>query len=154
MTEPLRRWQAQYLADFIHETIRPDWSVPGIMSALAAARDQADPADLAIVAIVAARRAENRTPGVIPLPGPHWAHTALSRRDSRHTTPDRTRTCGVCYLDYNECRKRWANDHEYESLDAVRERRVRAAEIRKGTLSHAATTPFLEGRPVTDVELP
>src|SRR5690606_21227753 len=63
--------QGAALATLVH-ALRPEWSVEGVYAVLARARDRGDAFALAHAALYAAADPENRTPGVIALPGPHW----------------------------------------------------------------------------------
>lgn len=69
----INRTAAQALAHYIHTTIRPDWHPTGLTHHIGqAATTTTNPTHLAIAAINAANTPTNRTPAVIPLPGPHW----------------------------------------------------------------------------------
>lgn len=68
---PISHDQAKHLAAFLN-SIRGDWDKPGILDALAKARDRADVHDLAIAAIRASLNAKARTPAVIGMDGAHW----------------------------------------------------------------------------------
>lgn len=67
------RHAAEALATYIHHTIRPDWGTLGITTAIGqAATTHTNPHTIATAALNAANTLTNRTPAVIPLPGPHW----------------------------------------------------------------------------------
>ncbi len=145
---------AVILAEFIHAYVRPDWDKNGIVHALGNAQGKGTAAQVAVAALVAAQNARNRTPAVIPLAGPHWP---ASGAPAARRTPSRSNTCGTCYLSEEECRRRWQWDHEFESVVAMRERRINEADgvpeyVRKAR--RRTETPYHRGRPVTDVELP
>lgn len=77
------------LAAVLHE-LRPDWHEPGILDALAKARDSKQCRDgwhLALAAIRCAAEASNRTPRVITLEGKHW--------EERVREPERKITTGA-----------------------------------------------------------
>jgi len=147
MSREMSREAAQQLAEFIH-SLRADWDVTGIVHALGLARGRGDAATVAVAAILAAQNAANRTPGVIPLTGPHWAATGGTT--PRRVPPPRNQTCGICYLGHDECRKRWHWDHDFESLAAVRERTIRKAD----SVPRIYKPEYLDGRYIKDVELP
>lgn len=138
--------QAALLAKFIHEAVRPEWDVAGIVHALGEARTRGPASVVAIAAIVAADTPANRTPAVIPLSGPHWPVSGTTRRQP----PPPARTCGICYLGHDECRRRWHWDHEFESLAEVREKRIAQAD----TIPRIRRAQYLDGRPINEVELP
>ena len=151
----LTKDQADAIALFIHDAVRPDWDVAGIVRALGAARAKGTAGDVAVAAIRAAQNADNRTPGVIPLGGPHWAATAAPT--ARREVPPRNRTCATCYLGEDECRRRWHWDHDFESLDQARVRKIREADgvpewLRRR--KEQRLPAMIDGRPVRDVELP
>lgn len=143
----LTRAQAEALARWIHEAVRPDWDVSGIVAALGEAKGKGTAATVAVAAIVAADTPANRTPGVIPLAGPHWPKTGRKHAPP----PPRHKTCGVCYRGYDECRRVWADDHEFESIPDARARKIAAADVPPKVRPPA---PYMSGRPVRDVELP
>ena len=72
----MNRSQADTIAVLV-AALRPGWDVRGIMTALGELRDR-DPYDVAQAALNAAAIPTNRTPAVIALPGPHWAHTVVA----------------------------------------------------------------------------
>lgn len=145
---------AVMLAEYIHAYVRPEWDKQGIVHALGNAKEMGDAGQVAVAAIVAAQNPRNRTPAVIPLAGPHWP---ASGAPAVRRAPPRNQTCGVCYLGEEECRRRWHWDHKFESVAALRERRIAEAE---GVPDHVKAvrrrvqTPIVNGRPVQDVELP
>jgi hypothetical protein len=128
--------------------LRPDWDVAGVVHALGVARDRGDAATVAVAAILAAQNAANRTPGVIPLTGPHWASTGATT--PRRHVPDRNETCATCYLAKDECRRRWQGDHEFESVAAARARVIATAD----RVPKVRRPDWVDGRPVREVELP
>lgn len=148
MSKDLTRKQAEMLAEFIH-SMRPDWDVAGVVHALGQARARGDAATVAVAAILAAQNAANRTPGVIPLTGPHWAPTGATT--PRRVPPDRNETCGTCYLAKDECRRRWHWDHEFESVAAAKARVIATADRVPRVRPRA---DWIDGRPVREVELP
>lgn len=147
MSGQLSKDQATLLAEFIH-ALRPEWDVAGIVHALGTVRDRGDAYTVAVTAILAAQNAANRTPGVIPLSGPHWAATGTSR--PRPVVPPRHKTCATCYLAEDECRRRWHWDHDFESIPQAQARAIRVADGIPKVLKPA----YLDGRHIKDVELP
>lgn len=141
----MSRDEAEALAKFIH-SLRPDWGEQGIVHALGQARGMATPATVAIAAIRAADTPSNRTPGVIPLPGPHWPVTGTTRR----RPPTRNETCGTCYLSQDECRRRWHWDHEFESVAEAKARVIATAD----RIPKRRKVEWIDGRPVQEVDLP
>jgi hypothetical protein len=152
--EQLTYETATLIAEFIHAAVRPDWDVKGIVKALGDAREKACAGTVAVAAIVAAQNPGNRTPGVIPLTGPHWAVSGTTK--PRHVVPPRNQTCGTCYLAEDDCRRRWFWDHEFESLIDARERKINEAEGVPKWLRerHNRQPAYIDGRPVNNVELP
>ena len=61
------------LARFVH-CLRPDWDVPGIRTAIHAARNLDSRESIAHALIALTRRDELRTPALLASDGPHW-HT-------------------------------------------------------------------------------
>lgn len=149
MTDRLLKHQAEILAAFIH-SIRRDWEQPGIVKALGDARLMGDSMDLAIAAVAAARDPKNRTPAVIAMQGPHWAHVAVAHKSSGNTTAPRDKTCAVCYMPENQCRARWSQDHRFESVAEARARAIARAENAPARLPVRS----FRGKPIEDVELP
>ncbi len=147
---------AHALAQFINAAVRPEWGVAGIYDALGKAREMGEPGDLAIAAIAAALNPENRTPAVIAMQGPHWAHVALRHKSSANAVPPKSRTCSVCYLDEAQCRARWSWDHEFESVADAKRRLIARAELPPDEyLRRRMEGPTeIGGRPVVNVELP
>lgn len=124
MNFELTQNEAHALAGFI-ALIRdrvpgPEWHKAGIEDALARARKIAPAPDLAIAAIRAAREPLNRTPAVIGMEGPHWQGSNTPPR--RPFDPNTT--CGVCGFSQAECRRRWSDDHEFESISRTKARRA------------------------------
>lgn len=149
----LSKAQATWLADFICDVVRPDWDRAGVVHALGEARSRGDAGAVAVAAILAARDGANRTPGVIPLAGPHWAVTAATR--PRPATPPRSRTCGICYMEFNQCRTRWSWDHQFESLEDVKRRTIAAADrAPERRIPTTREDDNGEVRRIEDVELP
>ncbi len=68
---PINHDQATKLAALIH-ALRPDWDKPGILDALAKARNRGNASDVCIAAIRCATGGHARTPAVIALDGAHW----------------------------------------------------------------------------------
>lgn len=147
MSAELSREAATTLAEFIH-ALRPEWDRAGILHALGLARDRGDAATVAVAAILAAQNAANRTPGVIPLSGPHWAATGATK--PRHLPPSRNETCGTCYLAKDECRRRWHWDHEFESVAAAKARIIATADA----VPKVRPRDWIAGRHVEEVDLP
>jgi hypothetical protein len=142
------------LAEFIHAYVRPDWDVKGIVHALGQARDKGTAAQVAVAALVAAQNTANRTPAVIPLAGPHWP---ASGAPAARRAPSRSKTCATCYLGEEECRRRWHWDHQFESVESARARVIAEAEGVPDYLRRAKEYrqhARLNGRPISDVELP
>ncbi|MGD8214615.1 hypothetical protein [Aestuariimicrobium sp. Y1814] len=77
-TTESREQQNRALA-FIVASIRPDWGQPGILAALRKLEHK-PLADVAMAAIHATERTDQRTPAFIPSPGEHW-------RESPKATP-------------------------------------------------------------------
>lgn len=97
--------QQKALARFVH-TIREDWDVPGIEAALGRARHDAESVhELAVVAIRAAYSGLNRTPAVIPLPGPHWRgpEATAGSSSTRPRPPAPAEACTTCGQDKRRC---------------------------------------------------
>lgn len=69
-------WTAR-LASLVH-TIRPDWQEPGIRAALAKVADR-PLLDVAVAAVAACRRLDQRTPAVIACDGAHWPKADAQR---------------------------------------------------------------------------
>lgn len=116
MTFEMTQKEAHALTAYIH-LIRersggPEWHKAGIEDALGRARKTAPSPDLAIAAIRAAREPSNRTPAVIGMEGPHWQGSSTPPRRPF----DANTTCGICGFSQAECRRRWAEDHEFESV--------------------------------------
>lgn len=84
--------QADAIAVLLHE-LRPGWGAPGVYAAVAEVKDR-EPFTVAMAALRAANNPANRTPAVIPLPGPHW----LAEPGPRPAgwTPADLRPCGKC----------------------------------------------------------
>lgn len=125
----LTRSQADALAALVHE-LRPDWGIPGILKALADARDRGTPSEISIAAIHAASDLTNRTPAVIPLPGAHWVKgkalgTATTSTRARCTVIGHQSyyadNCGACLVDGLD-----SSETAYTRTPAVPTERVRA----------------------------
>jgi hypothetical protein len=71
MTDALNGTQAEALAVLVR-TLRPEWDVPGVKSALFKARDRGNAFEVIHAALYAAEDLANRTPAIIALAGPHW----------------------------------------------------------------------------------
>jgi len=80
--------QGKALTALVH-LLRPDWDKPGIEDAIYRARGKGDAAAVCVAAIRAATNSTVRTPGVIPLDGPHWRETSLTPREPPTQIPDR-----------------------------------------------------------------
>ena len=122
MTFEMTQKEAHTLAAFV-ALIRsrcggPEWHKAGIEDALGRARKVAPAPDLAIAAIRAAREPLNRTPAVIGLEGPHWQGSQTPPRRPY----DANKTCGTCGFSQPECRRRWSEDHEFESVAQAKAR--------------------------------
>lgn len=76
------------------EAIRPDWDRPGIADAIWKARDKGTAIDVCLAAVKACVLS-NRTPGVIPLDGPHWRET-VHVPNGRPGTADKASHCEAC----------------------------------------------------------
>lgn len=150
MADRLQKHQALYLAAFIH-SIRRDWDEAGIFKALGDALNMGTSSDLAIAAVAAARNEKNRTPAVIALQGPHWAHVQVQRKASANMTAPREQTCSVCYLPETQCRARWTHDHRFESVAEAKARAIARAEQQPPP---RRPVDSLRGKPIKDVELP
>src|SRR5690554_111679 len=70
-TRQLTKPGAERLAAFLR-TLRTDWDEPGIVAALARAKDRGDAYQIAIAAVRCAGDPTNRTPAVIAMDGRHW----------------------------------------------------------------------------------
>lgn len=154
MSSDLTYEGAVILAEFIHAYVRTDWDKQGIVHALGKAQGKGNAAQVAVAALVAAQNTGNRTPAVIPLAGPHWP---ASGAPAARRAPSRSNTCGTCYLSEEECRRRWHWDHPFESVMALRERRIAEADGVPDYVREArrrTQPPVHRGRPVQDVELP
>jgi len=86
---------AKHLTSLI-ESLRPDWHRPGIADAIWKARDKGSSMEVCIAAIKACILT-NRTPGVIPLDGPHWQET-VHAPNGRPGTADKASHCSECGL--------------------------------------------------------
>lgn len=86
--------QQTALARLVHE-LRPDWDVPGIEAALGKVRNDSSAYELAVAALRASWRHENRTPAIIALPGPHW-RSPDPAASSRPAAPTRGEQCTYC----------------------------------------------------------
>ena len=75
---------------FLVEAIRPDWGAPGVMAALDKLRDR-PLADVAVAAIRATARTDQRTPAVIAMGGEHWA---AGKQPT--PTPPTVRSADIC----------------------------------------------------------
>lgn len=98
--------QARALAFYISTAVRPDWQVPGILSALAEASQLTrDAGALAAAAVNAARQEKNRTPAVIALPGSHWPPEAAASVSGVRVPPcedhpeEAAHACRACWAD-------------------------------------------------------
>ncbi|MFT4471423.1 hypothetical protein ACMX2H_16085 [Arthrobacter sulfonylureivorans] len=80
--------QAEQIATFIH-SIRPDWHVSGIVSALGRVVHQADTATVALALLHAAADPAIKTPGILSHQGPHW-HKARGTHQPAPPTPSST----------------------------------------------------------------
>lgn len=102
---------------YLVEIVRPDWDTPGTMAALRK-RPDAPIADLAMAAIWAAAHPKtHRTPGVIPLDGPHWR---IEPQDDPTSTPapvDYGPRCWVCGLDRDLHTRQVALCADHEWID-------------------------------------
>lgn len=108
------------LTKLLH-TFNEEWDLAGIDAALGRARDLAPGADLACAAIRAAVTVGNRTPAIIPLPGPHWRASATT---PRHVEPGPGERCTTCSEPQAVCRRIWEHDHPFISVaDAWRNAR-------------------------------
>lgn len=90
--------QAKALARYV-TTIRSDWHIDGILTAIGKVRDQAPIETLTMWAVRAALEPHNRTPAVIAMPGPHRETPKADVRSyniacSDH--PDEQLPCGRC----------------------------------------------------------
>lgn len=84
--------QAEKIAAAV-QSLRPDWDTTGVLAALAKARTEGEPWQVAIAAIAAAADRDNLTPGVIPLPGLHWKPARLNATPT--PGPGRRERCQV-----------------------------------------------------------
>lgn len=125
MAQGLTGTQAELLANLVND-LRPDWGVAGLKQALWAARDMGSAYDVVLATVVAAATEGNRTPAVVPMPGPHWEHKAVKGGPRLTVAERRSRTCQVCGEARVKCREKWSTDHEFESIDDARARRARA----------------------------
>lgn len=71
MTSHMTLEQAELLAT-LTSSLRPDWGVTGIVTALEKVAGSTDAALLTLALIHAATDPANRTPAIIHHPGPHW----------------------------------------------------------------------------------
>jgi hypothetical protein len=107
---------ARELAAFVR-TVRlrsggVEWHVSGIEDVLTRHRDMADEVDLAIAAIRAAAAPVNRTPGVIPLEGPHWRGLGVEQAVRFEPTPAAL-LCAHCSRRRDVCEQDPFAGHEY-----------------------------------------
>lgn len=110
MMDRLTPQQNRSLAAFV-ATLRRDWDRPGIEKALDQAREVAAAADVAVAAIRAAGIDTNRSPAVIPMPGPHWRE---SETTTRHPQTPKHLRCSTCGQDRAGCVYRWSKDHAFQ----------------------------------------
>jgi hypothetical protein len=78
------------------EALRPDWDRPGIADAIWRSRDRGTALEVCIAAVKACVMS-NRTPGVLPLDGPHWRET-VHVPNGRPGTADKASHCSACGL--------------------------------------------------------
>lgn len=103
------------------------WDPAGVVAAIAKVK-HLGLADVAMAVIRAASDRDAKTPGVITATNSlHWREK-LSEPRARRTPYDPQHTCGVCGFAEDECRMRWAEDHEFESVKTAAKRAVPAAE--------------------------
>lgn len=86
---------AKHLTSLV-ESLRPDWDRSGIADAIWKARDRGTALEVCIAAVKACVLT-NRTPGVIPLDGPHWRETVHVPNGLRGTA-DKASHCSACGL--------------------------------------------------------
>lgn len=106
MTESLNPAQAEALATLVR-SLRPEWDVPGIKTALWNARDRGTAWDVTHAALYAAGDLSNRTPAIIALAGPHWTRgRELGSSDPRGEKCDQpghegkpAHNCSYCIAD-------------------------------------------------------
>lgn len=116
MTLPEARALATYI-ELIRKRMPGDsWHRPGVEDALARARHRAPSPDLALAAISAATRPENRTPAIIGMDGPHWREASKPPRPEQLDDAGR---CSVCSEAQERCRRLWPDDHEFLSVAAA-----------------------------------
>lgn len=102
--------QSRQLAAFV-ASLRRDWERPGIEAALTKARDLAPGVDVAVAAVRAAGIDSNRSPAVIPLPGPHWRESTTAPYFPPVPPHER---CSVCGRGRPDCLARSGGDHAFE----------------------------------------
>ena len=115
---------------FLVEAIRPDWGAPGVMAALDKLRDR-PLADVAVAAIRATARTDQRTPAVIAMGGEHWA---AGKQPT--PTPPTVRSADICQGCTKERaihdeinRKVPESAHEWLSLAEAQSRATRHVDI-------------------------
>lgn len=117
----------QFLLSKFLNSLNEEWDIPGIEHALGRAREMAPAADLACAAIRAAVTVGNRTPAVIPLPGPHWRAVSSSTVPRMRDVGPGER-CTTCAHPEEVCRALYDDfDHKFVSV-AEQARRAVAEE--------------------------
>lgn len=79
----ITRAQAEAIATAVQQVRsdeHPRWDRPGILAAIEQASRMGSAADILAALAQLARRADVRTPMLLPKPGPHWVGTAVAER--------------------------------------------------------------------------
>lgn len=129
MTSSITNRQANAIAELV-ASLRPDWDIQGIMSALrAAAQLTADPARLAVAAALVASDPANRTPKVIGMRGKHWD------TPTRSTDQPVTARCPKC-RDWHTPAAPCAGSPSHHTESHIAAMRTTLADARRALCSH------------------
>lgn len=83
----IRQHRALRALAFLVTTIRQDWDEPGVEAACLKALANHSLPEVALAALQACQMPACRTPGVIPLPGPHWRLPGAAPLPERYVPP-------------------------------------------------------------------
>lgn len=107
---------ALHLARYAH-SLRPDWDVPGLRSAIHAARNLGDRADIGHALIELTKRDDLKTPALLAEDGPHW-HTG--RTPNARVTPAKCERHPHSLIPCRECEaERKGYDEPPDSLEVI-----------------------------------
>lgn len=99
------------------------WQPAGIRAALAKVADL----DAANVLMAAVRLSQDRsaeTPGQIAITSSECWRERVAESVPVHKPYSRQHTCGICGFAEDQCRARWATDHDFEPVGAAAGRRL------------------------------